>query len=402
MLQFYSANVRGANTQRAVEDCLALAFPKGTPQDLLAVVVYTTLGHKLKKVSDILNEKLPGVQVLGASAGGVIGAQGPGESMNELAIFAISGPKEEIAIGAVHDITYENSYEKTLQLMGGLGKTPEETVAVAVVIPGLACAADDVVTGFDEVFTEKVHLFGGASSDNMKGLVSYQLYNGDMQEHTMWAIAICDETLGCISRATHGFAVIGETMEVTKSDGVLIQEIDGKNALEVYASRFKITEDQYANDLMPFGALAIELPSELWEEYGSHYLLTGIVGPNADGSMVYRMKFKPGDKLRVAMRDEELIFLEMRRVLDEMRADAKGEIVAVMQADCVARGRFSLNAIMKDELVGMMQEALSEDGKVCPWLGMYGFGEFAQLGGHNQYHTFTTSLLALYRKQPGA
>ncbi|MFM8431488.1 MAG: hypothetical protein ACKOA1_01710 [Bacteroidota bacterium] len=31
------------------------------------------------------------------------------------------------------------------------------------------------------------------------------------------------------------------------------------------------------------------------------------------------------------------------------------------------------------------------------WLGMYGFGEFARLGGKNEYHNYTSALYVIYR-----
>jgi hypothetical protein len=52
---------------------------------------------------------------------------------------------------------------------------------------------------------------------------------------------------------------------------------------------------------------------------------------------------------------------------------------------------------MKEELVERMQFPLSGDDGVPPWLGMYGFGEFARLGGANTYHNYTTALYVLYR-----
>ena len=52
---------------------------------------------------------------------------------------------------------------------------------------------------------------------------------------------------------------------------------------------------------------------------------------------------------------------------------------------------------MKEELVSRMQFPLSADGVPPPWLGMYGFGEFARLGGANTYHNYTTAIYAIYR-----
>jgi hypothetical protein len=72
--------------------------------------------------------------------------------------------------------------------------------------------------------------------------------------------------------------------------------------------------------------------------------------------------------------------------------------VAVFHADCLARGRFLFNRVMKEELVSRMQFPLSRDGVVPPWLGMYGFGEFARLGGANVYHNYTTALYVIHRR----
>jgi hypothetical protein len=52
---------------------------------------------------------------------------------------------------------------------------------------------------------------------------------------------------------------------------------------------------------------------------------------------------------------------------------------------------------MKDEIIAMMQNAFQNEGETPPWLGMYGFGEFCPLCGKNMFHTYTTSLLVLYR-----
>jgi small ligand-binding sensory domain FIST len=44
-----------------------------------------------------------------------------------------------------------------------------------------------------------------------------------------------------------------------------------------------------------------------------------------------------------------------------------------------------------------MQTPLFGGAAVGPWLGMYGFGEFARLGGRNQFHNYTTALYVITR-----
>jgi small ligand-binding sensory domain FIST len=114
--------------------------------------------------------------------------------------------------------------------------------------------------------------------------------------------------------------------------------------------------------------------------------------------MHYATVCPEGTKLWLTVRDEELIFNEMKRMVDTMKSRSKGkQAVAVFHADCLARGRFLLDKIMKEELVSIMQHPFYVNGECPPWLGMYGFGEFARLGGKNEYHNYTSALYVIYR-----
>ena len=398
MLKFYSGNVRTANTERAVKECFEKAFKNnGKPNDIRAVIVYTTLGHKLDKINDIVKKEFPEASVVAASCGGVVGADSLGESMHDIGLLVVSGPLDEIDVKSVDNVTSENSYEKMKELSESLHGDPEKTSAVMITIPGFDCAMDEVVEGFSSVFSDKTHLTGGVSSDNMKAVTSYQLHDGKLSEHMIWAVSFSDPTLACVSRATHGFDVIGDPMEITDVDDMEITEFDGKPASAVYANLHKITEGE-ATDMMPFGAMAEKIPEEYWKEYGSEYRLNGLVKVEKE-SLVYRTHFDIGTVLRLAVRNEKKIFSEMERIIKEMAEEINGDILAVSHSDCIARGRFSFNEIKKEELIGIIQDNLADNGKTTPWLGMYGFGEFCQLGGKNFHHTFTTSLTAIYRKK---
>jgi len=64
----------------------------------------------------------------------------------------------------------------------------------------------------------------------------------------------------------------------------------------------------------------------------------------------------------------------------------------------LARGRRLFDRVMKEELIQRMQSPLSGPSGVPPWFGMYGFGEYAKLGGRNVYHNYTTALATILRK----
>ena len=93
---------------------------------------------------------------------------------------------------------------------------------------------------------------------------------------------------------------------------------------------------------------------------------------------------------------------DMDRMLTTMVGRHPGaQPVAVFQADCLARGRRLFNRVMKEGLVHRIQAPFATSGAVPPWFGMYGFGEYARLGGRNAYHNYTTALAALYRTTQG-
>lgn len=400
MLSFYSGSVRSANTARAVDECFEIAFGEAIPDDIQLIVVNAPLGHQLNRVADAIHEKLPGVTVLGNSCSGVTGREGAGESMSHLALMAIGGDADELGHATVTEIYGNNAYEKGLALAQDLQKVSPNPSIIYLLCPGIDIANDLVLNAFHQVFGEEITIFGGTSSDNMRGLINHQYLGDVLTEHGAWAVGFSDATLLGVTRATHGFVAYGSPMVVTKAEGNKIYELDHRPAWEVYTERLSVTPepDAICGDTIPIGALAEALPEDLAEEYGNKHILRVITKYDPDGAIYYATTVKEGLSLWLTTRDEDLIFSEQARSLDYLKdAIGTGTPVAVFQTDCLARGRFLFNRIMKEEILGMMQDAFSTDGMIPPWLGMYGFGEYAKLGNKNTYHNYSTALLVLYR-----
>ncbi len=192
MLSFHSASVRIVKSERAMAECFDLAFPDGPPADLRLFMVNTALGHKFEHLGAALDQLAPGVPVVGCSASGVIGREGVGESMSDVALMAISGPPEELAVAGVEGIHGLNAYEQGLELARKLKARAPGLTAVYLLCPGIDIANDLVLKAFDEVLGEGVDIFGGTSSDNMRGLVNYQYYHGVVGEHEAWAVGLAE------------------------------------------------------------------------------------------------------------------------------------------------------------------------------------------------------------------
>ena len=398
MLEFFSASIRSVNSERAASECIEVAFPDGVRNDCRVILFNATLGHRLDKVAAVFHKAMPSVVVCGASGCAVTGREGIGESMHELGMMAICGPENEVAVAAVPDIYGHNSYEKALELAQSLKSRCGGINIIYLFCPGIDIDNALVLKAFVETFGEEVEIFGGTTSDNLRGLHCYQYHGNVMGEHDAFAVGFADPTLHGITRATHGFTAYGEPMVATKTQGNQILELDGRGAWTVYTERLGLAGVQTLSETLRVGALAEKLPPELAEDHGSAYTLR-VISKRDGETIYYPVTCRDGLEVWLTTRDEDLIFAEQKRALDWLCAKLGGnKPVAVFQTDCLARGRFLFNRIVKDEIIAMMHDALSADGVVPPWLGNYGFGEYAKLGGKNDYHNYSTALLVLYRK----
>jgi len=385
-----------ANPQRAIMECLEVAL--GTDnQDCDLVIINASIGHNQRELVAQTHAQCPGARVVAASCAGVVGREGVSESMKDVALMAIRG--RDFSVAHVDGIHGGNSAEKSVEMADSLRRSNPGINMVYLIAPGIDIANDRVIAGFESVFGPEVTLFGATSSDNMRGLATFQAVDDRVFQHAAFAVGFSDPTLEVDTQATHGFVAAGDPLIVTRAEGHRILELNGRPAWPEYLARLGLPSGATLADTIPIGAVAEELPPQLAREYGNDHILRVITRHDPDGALHYATTCSVGTRLWLTIRDEERIFKDLDRLIAAMESQARGrKPVAVFQADCLARGRRLFNRIMKEELVQRMQHPFSTDGVPPPWLGMYGFGEYARLAGSNTFHNYTTALAAIYRK----
>jgi hypothetical protein len=394
MLDFFSSSTRSVNTERGVQECLESAMGSDFSQaDLL--IFHASIGHDFRDLVKEASRLAPKSKILAASCCGVVGREGVSESMKDIALMAIKG--NEFAISHCNNIFGVNSYEKTLEMAVDIKNQKEGINMIYFLASGIDIANDECIRAIEDVFGDSVTIFGATSADNMKGVVNFQAVNNEVFEHGAYIVGFSDPTLSVETQATHGFVRIGEPLVVTKADGHIIKEFNGRPAWQEYTNRLGLNPDAECGDTIPIGALGEKLSEEMSKEYGNDLLLR-VVTKRKGNDMYFATTIETGTPLWLTTRDEELIFSEMDRMVNDMTSRiGNKEVVAVFHADCLARGRFLFNRIVKEELVARMQFPFYTNGVCPPWLGMYGFGEIARLGGRNTYHNYTTALYVIYR-----
>ncbi|MEX1188887.1 MAG: FIST N-terminal domain-containing protein [Bacteroidia bacterium] len=395
MLDFFSASARIVNSKRAITECLEVAMgDQYSTCDLL--LIHASIGHDFSELIEQAKILAPNARVLGASCCGVVGKEGVSESLKDIAVMAVRG--NEFAVESCDGIFGYNSYLKCKEMAVRLkASSTQQITMLYFMASGIDIDNNECIRAFDEVFGAGITIFGATSSDNMRGFISYQTVDNNVFEHGAFVIGFSDPSLGIETQATHGFVAVGDPLIVTKSEGNKILELNGNPAWEEYINRLGLSSDATCVDSIPIGALAEELSPALAIEYGNKHILRAVT-KHEGSAMFYATTIQEGTSLWLTVRDEDLIFSEMDNMVECLVEKLSGRTpIAVFHADCLARGRFLFNRIIKEELVGKMQFPFYTNGECPPWIGMYGFGEFARLGNENTFHNYTTALYVLCR-----
>ncbi len=397
MLQFFSASTSIVNSRRAINECLEIALEGEPDLNCDLIIIYTAMGHNFKELLHEAHKLAPNAQVVGCTCAGIIGNDGPNESLRGLAIMAVKGPKEEFAVSGSAFEANMDTTETAAKLARKL-KDKNPDINMIFCHPSILQTSRRLIEGIESVFGPDIPIVGGISIDNMKLISTFQFLGQQVFEQGMVMIGFADPSLELISLGNHGFDDIGKPFNVTRSEDEHIIEMDGRVPWKSWTERLGMPETSTAIDLLSFAPLATELPAELHEENGSPYLIFGGM-PGPDGTLYANRKIPEGTELWLTRRNEKRILEEVDRMLVQALEQVAGrKPVAVFHADCAARGKLLFNRIIKDEIVSRIQYPLCKEDNI-PWMGMYGGAELTPLGGRNELQAYTTSLYVLVKRK---
>jgi len=400
MLQFFSASTSIVNSRRAITECIEMALGGEPNLDCDLLIIYTGMGHNFQ---DLLNEAhniSPNAQVVGSTCAGVIGKEGSDESMRSLGIMAIKGPRDEFAVSTV-DTLEGKQPEQVFEAYASAAtelKTKLPGINILFVNPSMIADPFLVIPGIESVLGKDVPVVGGISCDNMKFISDFQFFGEKIIEKGAVMIGFADPTLELVSQGNHGTEVIGNPFEITDAGDFQILALNKLPPWKTWNESLGLTGESW--EAVILSPLACELPVELHEEYGSPYIMIG-AAPSPDSGVLYNNRnVQKGTKVWLTRRTEknvnEGVDWMMVKILE--RLDGRRP-VAVFHADCVARGKYFANRVIKDEIVNRLQYPLVR-GEELPWLGMYGGGELTPISGRNELQIFTSSLYVLVRRRP--
>ncbi|MFD0521808.1 FIST signal transduction protein [Paractinoplanes durhamensis] len=329
-------------------------------------------------------------QVVGCSshAGFVSGNSG---AMDAVAIYL---PADDLSFGiaAVAPIgtaVFACAQEVTTRARERAGDQGDHAVLL-VLSDGLAGDQREIVRGSYSVTGATVPLVGAAASDDLSMSGTYQFAEGEVMSNGLIAVWInAPYPLGI--GVEHGWHPIGEPMVVTRAEGNVIHELDGRPAAEVYLfqrSTDPAPAQNYGSPERTFAADTFNHPLGLANASGR---LDGrhILGRTDEGALIMFGHVSEQSVVQVMAGDAD----------DLVRAAGRAAAQAAEQLDRPSRGALIFSCTGRIAPLGAQvaaeTAAISAGLGDVPVAGFFTFGEFARVTGSTGFHNATVVVLAV-------
>ncbi len=343
----------------------------------LAIIFNTTEFRQPLALKAIVN-LLGDVPILGASSPAVMSSQGTFKhgiiivlfSLTEEAYFNIACVKNtssDNALGAGEELG-----EKLLYGCKGVHRD------LGIVFSnGLAEDNLDFISGLQEKLGRSFPLVGASNSGNNTDNQKTALYFNNEIINNAGCGILWGGKLSFGLGLRHGWQPLGKPHKITKSRGNIVNEIDAKEAANLYKEYFAKNIPRLRQELKRLSAfypLGIHLPGE------KEYLLRSLSEIKDDGSLVFAGDIPEGSIVRLMISSKESCLMSTRQAA-EMAKKSMGnqEIKFALVFNSIAR--WQLLGRQADKEPDIIKEVLGQD---TPLAGIYTYTQQAPLNSINQ------------------
>ena len=348
------------------------------------ILVFASVAHfQSADFATTLVHSIPDAQWVGCSTAGEI--SGEGVTDNSVVITAIHFEHPDFMVAHTTLANMEQSHIAGQALAQQLS-CRAELKHILVFGQGVNINGSALIEGIAAHIPQNIGISGGLAGDAGQFLRSFVLNNQGVSEHTLCAIGFYGKHLSLVSSSFGGWKGFGTTRQITRYQGNILYELDGKPALDLY----KRYLGDYAADLPASGLL---FPFSMLSAEGSEVgIIRTILGINeAEGSLILAGNLIENGYLQLmhastdALVDGAQTAAEMILSLQKNPNKSLGLLVSCVGRKLLMGGRV-------DEEVDAVASVL---GSKTTLTGFYSNGEISPLSQstdcklHNQTMTIT-------------
>jgi hypothetical protein len=387
---------RQHNPNLAGREAAEQALKKAGVEKPAFVFMFASIGYDQHSVLRAVREATGGAPLTGCSVEGTIDGDDADESNFSVLVTVISSDDLRWHNGLATELSADSCALGKRVAKDLLPHLSADTIGLFIFPDGLTYDIDNFFAGLEEDLPSErfLPIWGGGAGNNLNlGKPTYQYCDDEVVSDGISYALLSGEARPAWAIG-HSLIPIGGERIVTRSEGNVIYEIDGKPATEVlkeYLPEDALTEDRdwlrYAISL----ALSFRAPSYMKDE---EYIVRGVPQLSlTDGSITVQTEVEEGTSLWFSSRDKEKIttgFDRMAAKIKEQLDGAQPELV--FQFECVTRGKLMFREQEKLQLLKRFRQSVGPD---VPWVGFYTIGEIAPVEEHNGINRFASIILAL-------
>jgi hypothetical protein len=360
------------------------------------VFMFASIGYDQHSLLRAVREATGGAPLSGCSVEGTINGDDADESNFSVLVTAISSEELQWTNGLATGLSADSRAVGQRVAQELLAHLSADTIGLFVFPDGLTGILDKFFAGLEGDLPSDGFLplwGGGAGNDFRWGEPTYQYCDNEIVSDGV-AYALLSGKAQAGWAISHGCIPIGGERKVTRGQGNVIYEIDGKPATEVlkeYLPEHALAEDR---DWMRYSlslALCFRAPSYMKDE---EYVVRGVPQLNlADGSITVQTEVSEGTSIWFSSRDKEKITTGFDRMAAQIKEQLGGaQPKLVFQFECGTRGKMMFRELEKLQILEQFRQSV---GPEAPWAGFYAFGEIGPVEEHNNRHIYTSVVLAL-------
>jgi hypothetical protein len=340
---------------------------EGLQGDPGLVLAFTSGDRDFERDATEMAEAAGGASSAGMTGKGLFGPEGP---MDEGCVAMAFGSHLSAAVAASQEASGDLRIAGQVCTAKALEELGTDADLVLLFIDSTRGDIADTVSGAYEAAGPAVPLAGGAAG----GAEKRHFHDGSASSDSVVAVAIHSERpLGLGNKQT--CKTRGTPSILTRSNGQLVEEIDGRPAEEVYLEQLGFAGLAFNDE--EFETMAITHPIAQPELHGD-FRLRHVLGRTDEGGIVLGTGIPESAVIEFTELDfDELLTSGAASVHDAIGAIGGGEPKAALVFDCAGRRRALREGIPQE--VEAITAALGDP--IPPVVGLYTHGEVARLRG---------------------
>lgn len=371
-----------ARAEDAAGEACAVALAALAGRTASFALVFASPAHSLSEVMARVDAELPGVEALGCTTAGQFDHSGVVEP-GCLVLLISSGEHVSQRIRAIDDPSDPALAAQTL--LDGSSSVLVPPTGAVLLGDGLSPSLEKVVVELLKR-AELPRLAGAGAGDGDRLQQTFVAHGEHVMSGGLCAAFFHGKRSWGVGVA-HGLVRASDRMIVTRASGNVVQEIDGRPAVEAYEAYASARGDAFDRHRAGRYMIQNELGILLFED---PVRMRAPLAVGEDGSLICAGSVPEGAAVCIVRADAERMVAAARDATAAAVKAVDGDVAAVLVFSCVCR-LWTLGDDYQREV-----EAIVEIAGGAPVAGMLSYGEVAISSGHLEgYHNDTIVVAAV-------